>query len=143
MTSPYATDAVILDQDRPYALKADKQGYPLQGQVPCKQVRITATGAFPTQCPSTIILSSASAITLTATSLANLAGRDVLIMSDGTNATAHVITLPTGSIIGGHTTATMSANASDFIHFRFVYSPTGTNGTFAALVLSSSGITLS
>lgn len=143
MTSPYATDAVITDQDIRYSLRADKEGLPLNGQVPLSQLRITATQAFPAHCPDTIILSSASAITLTATSLANLAGRDVVIMSDGTNATAHVITLPAGSIVDGNRTATMSANAADYIHFRFVYSPVGVNGTFKAIVLGSSGITLS
>lgn len=139
MTSPYATDAVVKDMEYPRFARVDADGYPIQGQLPQTIAVVTASGAIPTQCPSLIVISGAAPITLTATSLVNLVGREVTFSGDGVNAVAHVVTLPAGSIGGPLRTATFAANASSSVTYKFFQN----GGSFYAAVVSSRNITFS
>jgi len=134
MTSPYSTDAASLaTRETSTPLLAARDGYPVEGQVPCKSITVTATGAVPSNCPSTVVISSGTAVTLTATSLANLVGRRVTFASDGTNAIAHVIQLPANSLSTGRSKATFALDAECSITFAFVSLThaviVGSNGT--------------
>jgi len=139
MTSQYATTWVNNDLETPHFLRTDREGVPLQRQVPLSIDVITATGAVPTPCPDVVVISGAAAITLTATSLADLVGRQVTFCSDAQNAVQHIITLPANCIGGAQRTATFAANAGASITFVFF----AAGGAFYADVVSLRNVTLS
>lgn len=139
MTSIYATDAHETSMTTPYYLKGTKEGAPLEGQVPRTSIVVTTSGGIPASCPNHVILSSASAITLTSTNLRNLIGREVTFTQDGTNATAHVITLPANSINGNNRTVTFATNLAAYVRLSF----TRVGSTNLASVVGSSNVTLS
>lgn len=124
MTSQYATDAYVPINEEKHSLAADRDGNPLQGQVPLTVATITATGTLPARCPDVIILSNAAAITLTMTSLANLVGRRITFVNDVTNTPAHIITFPANSINGASRTITFTAANADSLATVLVVSPT-------------------
>lgn len=109
MSSSYATDAYIPRGERTTPLLVDRNGLPLQGQVPLSITTVTATGAMPTRCPDVVRISSAGAVTLTAASLANLVGREITFCNDGVNTPAHIIQFPANSIAGANSRGTFTA----------------------------------
>lgn len=120
MTSPYANVVVSTTNQPTYPLLGDKDGYPLQGQVPVKSRVVTTTSTLADHCPPVVSISSATARTLTIASLANLVGRTVTFCSDGVNATAHVVQFPTNVIGGTRDTCTFDADSAASATFHFL-----------------------
>jgi len=141
MTSLLSTDAVSADKVAPLYLRVDKNGFPLQKQVPLTRQVVTATGAVPSPCPDIVVISGAAPITLTAASLTNLYGRDVTFCSDGTNAVQHIVVLPNNVINGATDTITFAANAFASITLRFLQSNTLANSFVC--VMGSNQVVLS
>lgn len=139
MTSQWATTWVDADLDVPRFARVDREGVPIQLQIPVSSTVVTATGAVPTPCPELVILNAAAPITLTAASLANLVGRKVTFASDAVHAVAHVIALPANSIGGGNHLATFDADADASVTFHFFR----LGASFYASVVSLNHVTIS
>jgi len=120
MTSPFATNVISAANQPTYPLLGDRDGYPLQGQVPVKSRVITTTSTLADHCPSVVSISAAAARTITIASLANLVGRTVTFCSDGTNAVAHIIQFPTNVIGGTRDTCTFDADSAASATFHFL-----------------------
>lgn len=120
MTSQFATTVISAANQPTYPLLGDKDGYPLQGQLPKCVRTITVTSTLADHCPEIVSISAAAARTITVASLANLVGRTVTFCSDGVNAVAHIIQFPTNVIGGSRDTCTFNADSAASATFHFL-----------------------
>ena len=144
MTSQFSQDAIDRSFTEAYSLASDKEGFPLQGQVPVKTAYVTASGAFPAQCPETVVLKGAAAITLTAANLLNLCGRRIKFVCDGVNTPAHVIQFPANSFIDGtHSRATFNVAAGAVFECEIADTTQPTVGTLRVIPLYQNQVVIS
>ncbi len=137
MTSPYATNAKIRNFGKKY-LASDKEGFPLDGQVPKKVLTIGTAGAasLPEDCPELVVLSNTAAVTNLDVNCKspNLIGKRILF-SKVAGAQQHEITfsgLTVKPLITDKNVVTLTTDVNAAVEVAFV--PIDDNG--AGVIMS-------